>query len=167
MRTPHHSSHAESTRDLRSPIRHASPPAQWLAAAAMDSCKPCRWAGALDVADNLSPDGVIAELYRVGVEHTVLAALAEGRQLPSRFVLEEMRFFWPGVGHWPQTAATRPLCTVTIEGTSVRVNIDRVLTRLQGLTRMERAHLVDDLVDVIVGAEYYPPDKIPQFLATA
>lgn len=133
----------------------------------MDSCKPCRWEGALSFADDLAPGGVVAELYRIGVEHSVLAALAEGRQLPDRFVLEQLKFFWPGVGHWPQTAATRPLCTVTIEGTAVRVDIDRVLTQLQELTRMERAHLVDDLVDVIVGAEYYPPDKIPQFLATA
>ncbi|MFC7327718.1 hypothetical protein [Marinactinospora rubrisoli] len=149
-----------ATDGLRGTIRSRSEEARRLVAAVMASCKLCRWEGTHAAAADLSPSGVLAELYTCAAEQSVMTSLVEGRRLPAGpFPLSEIRGSG-GVICWPPTPPTWSLCRVTVEGDRIRVDLGRVLAHLADLTVQDRARVADDCLDTLVGAEFYPAERI-------
>ncbi|WP_344974737.1 hypothetical protein [Salinactinospora qingdaonensis] len=107
-----------------------------------------------------------AELYESWVEHKTIAALVEGRLLSGTFpateVIRNQGCMW-----WSPTAATTPLCTVTVDGPGVSVDVSAVLTHLEGCTLQDRALVIDDVLDGLIGSEYYLPEWRAQWHAKA
>ncbi|AAZ56985.1 hypothetical protein JCM3263A_22290 [Thermobifida fusca] len=153
-------------RDLRSTVRHKSPLARKIAGAVMESCKICRWDGARLAARDIAPGGLAAELYSAWAEHEALAALAEGKPLDRVVTLATLMGRRKGM-LFPPTPDTFELCTITVDGVDVSVDVSRVLEHLRGLTYQERVWVMDDVLSGIVGAEFYPPAPIEKLLTGA
>ncbi len=153
-------------RDLRSTVRHKSPLARKIAGAVMESCKICRWDGARLAARDIAPGGLAAELYSAWAEHEALAALAEGKPLDRVVTLATLMGRRKGM-LFPPTPDTFELCTITVDGVDVSVDVSRVLEHLRGWTYQERVWVMDDVLSGIVGAEFYPPAPIEKLLTGA
>lgn len=148
--------HAHSGRDITTPLRTRQ--GRELLDAALNGCKLCRWRGCRAVADS-----TIGDLYTHWALHRVQSARAEGARLAGTFSLVHVT----GNGGrlvYPPTKGTYPLCAVTVEGPQVEVDTSAVMEYVAGLSTRERAWVVDDLLDGLVGAEAYPRTKIEGFL---
>ncbi|MDS1271562.1 hypothetical protein RIF23_14785 [Lipingzhangella sp. LS1_29] len=136
----------------RVPLRTAE--ARQLLAAAMDRCKVCRWAG------NTS-DEAIEDMYLQWARHRTISALADWRVLRGTLRLADVTSC-NGHMYWPETgpAVERGWVTVTA-GTRVSVTADatEAMSYIATLDHGQRARLVDDLLDGLVGAEFFPIEK--------
>ena len=122
--------------------------------AAMDRCKPCRWSGG-----SLEPE-VLEDLYVQWARHRTIAALADGHAITGTASLGGITGHG-GQMHWPVTSPAIRVGAVTVTpGCPPDISVDaaEAMAYVSSLGWCERAQVVDDLLDGLVGSELYPAE---------
>ena len=140
------------TMQLRTPL--VTPEARVLLGAAMQRCKPCRWSGGqLDLE-------AIEDLYVQWARYRTIAAIVDGRDIRGTLALERITGRDDHL-HWPESTPAIQYGRATVTpGPEISVDPSAAMDYVAELNHEERARLVDDLLDGLVGSEFYPGEYL-------